>query len=113
MNSSKLSKQNFSFFTESIELKKLGTFFYDSLTYEVTFCSQFSAAKLPKRIRNGPRMSTSPDGSSVFVTYENDIFEMKCKRGQQCTWEMLPNKLQISRRDHLQFTVPAETIPTC
>jgi len=70
-------------------------------------------AKLPKRMDEGPRMSPSPDGSSVFLTYEKDIFTLICKRGQQCTWQTLPNKLQISRSYHLQFTVPAKTIPTC
>merc|ERR1712008_257408 len=70
-------------------------------------------AKLPKRIDDGPRMSPSPDSSSVFLTYKEDIFTLKCQKGQQCTWQTLPNKLQISRRYHLQFTVPAKTIPTC
>merc|ERR1711956_155301 len=29
-------------------------------------------AKLPKRMREGPKMSPSPDGSSVFLTQDND-----------------------------------------
>ena len=77
------------------------------------FLFQFSAAKLPKDIRYSPRMSPSPDGSSVFLTFDNDILTLKCQKGQQCTWQTLPNKLQISRQHHLQFTVPAKTIPTC
>ena len=77
------------------------------------FLFQFSAGKLPKRMDWGPRMSPSPDGSSVFLTQDNDILTLKCQKGHQCTWETLPNKLQISRRDHLQFTVPTKTIPTC
>ena len=77
------------------------------------FLFQFSATNLPKDMKYGPKMSPSPDGSSVFLTYEKDIFTQNCKRGQQCTWQTLPNKLQISRNYHLQFTVPAKTIPTC
>ena len=42
-----------------------------------------------------------------------DETALRCQKGEQCTWQALPNKLQISREYHLQFTVPAKTIPTC
>ena len=74
------------------------------------FLFQFLAAKLPRMMVDGPRMSPSPDGSSVFLTYENDILTINCQKGQQCTWQTLPNKLQISRKWHLQFTVPVKTV---
>ena len=71
------------------------------------FFVYFSAAKLPKKMQYGPRMSPSPDGSSVILTYLKDIYKLNCKSGLQCTWELLPNKLQVSRQYHIQVTVPA------
>ena len=71
------------------------------------FFVSFSAAKLPKKMQYGPRMSPSPDGSSVVLTYLKDIYKLNCKSGLQCTWELLPNKLQVSRQYHIQVTVPA------
>ena len=67
----------------------------------------FSAAKLPKKMEYGPRMSPSPDGSSVVLTYLKDIYKLNCQSERQCTWELLPNKLQVSRQYHIQVTVPA------
>merc|ERR1712150_96317 len=77
------------------------------LDFNIPLSAWELTAKLPKIMTSGPRMSPSPDGSSVFLTYEKDIFTLNCKRGQECTWQTLPNKLQISRQWHLQFTVPA------
>ena len=70
----------------------------------------FSAANLPKKMI-GPGMSPSPDGSSVVLTQEKDMYKLNCQSFItgfiQCTWESLPNKLQVSRQYHIQVTVPA------
>ena len=99
--------QNYEHRIEKIDPFCVCLWFFDIWS---NFLFQFSAAKLPKRMEYGPKMSPSPDGSSVFLTYENDILTINCQKGQQCTWQTLPNKLQISRKWHLQFTVPVKTV---
>ena len=75
-------------------------------TYEILILVNISAAKLPKAMRWGPRMSPTPDGKSVILTHEKKIYRLNCQKGRQCTWETLPNELQIYRTEHIQLTVP-------
>ena len=81
-------------------------------TYQILILVNISAAKLPKAIK-GLRMSPTPDGKSVILTYKKKIYGLICQKGQQCTWKTLPNELQISRRGHIQLTVPKKVLNNC
>ena len=74
-------------------------------TYQILILVNISAAKLPKAMGDA-RMSPTPDGKSVILTHEKKIYRLNCQKGRQCTWETLPNELQISRTAHIQLTVP-------
>ena len=78
-------------------------------TYEILILANISAAKLPQAMSNA-RMSPTPDGKSVILTYEKQIYRLICQKGRQCTWETLPNELQISRGGHIQLTVPKKVL---
>ena len=80
-------------------------------TYQILILVNISAAKLPKV--GFPRMSPTPDGKSVILTYEKKIYRLICQKGHQCTWETLPNELQISRIRHIQLTVPKKVLNNC
>ena len=83
-------------------------------TYQILILVNISAAKLPEAMGNGPRMSPTPDGKSVILTYEKKIYRLICQKGRQCTWETLPNELQISRSyAHIQLTVPKKVLNNC
>ena len=75
-------------------------------TYQILILANISAAKLPVAMRYNPKMSPTPDGKSVILTYKKQIYQLNCQKGRQCTWETLPNELQISRTEHIQLTVP-------
>ena len=81
-------------------------------TYEILILANISAAKLP-RAMIGHRMSPTTDGKSVILTYEKQIYRLNCQKGRQCTWETLANVLQISRRGHIQLTVPKKVLNNC
>ena len=81
-------------------------------TYQILILVNISAAKLPKKMY-GPRMSPTPDGKSVILTYGKKIYRLICQKGRQCTWETLPNELQISRTSHIQLTVPKKVLNNC
>ena len=67
-----------------------------------------SAAKLPEKMTYGPRMSQTPDGTSLILSYENKIHQLKCQAGRKCTWETQTNRLKIKRQYHIQATVPVQ-----
>ena len=79
-------------------------------TYQILILVNISAAKLPRAMQYGPRMSPTPDGKSVILTYEKKIYQLNSQKGRQCTWETLPNELQISRNAHIQLTVPKKVL---
>ena len=81
-------------------------------TYQILILVNISAAKLPKKM-DYARMSPTPDGKSVILTHEKKIYRLDCQKGRQCTWETLPNELQISRRGHIQLTVPKKVLSNC
>ena len=82
-------------------------------TYLILILANISAAKLPKAM-GSPRMSPTPDGKSVILTYEKKIYRLNCQKGRhQCTWEELPNELQIDRTYHIQLTVPKKALNNC
>ena len=81
-------------------------------TYQILILVNISAAKLPKAM-NGPSMSPTPYGKSVILTHEKKIYRLNCQKGRQCTWETLPNELQISREGHIQLTVPKKVLNNC
>ena len=64
-------------------------------------------------MNTGPKMSQSPDGSTVILTYKDRIYKLNCQSGQMCNWETLPNKLQIKRQHHIQITVPNKAVKQC
>ena len=85
-------------------------------TYQILILVNISAAKLPNAMSSyygGPKMSPTPDGKSVILTYEKQIYRLNCQKGCQCTWEALPNELQISRQYHIQLTVPKKVLNNC
>ena len=79
-------------------------------TNEILILVKISAAKLPVAMNYCPRMSPTPDGKSVILTYDKKIYRLNCQKGRQCTWETLPNELQISRVGHIQLTVPKQVL---
>ena len=81
-------------------------------TYQILILVNISAAKLPVAMYNA-RMSPTPDGKSVILTYGKNIYRLNCQKGCQCTWETLPNEIQISRTSHIQLTVPKKALNNC
>ena len=81
-------------------------------TYLILILANISAAKLPKAM-GYPRMSPTLDGKSVILTQGKNIYRLNCQKGCQCTWETLPNELQISRTYHIQLTVPKKALNNC
>ena len=81
-------------------------------TYQILILVNISAAKLPETMVWN-RMSPTPDGKSVILTYKKQIYRLNCQKGRQCTWEKLPYELQISRQNHIQLTVPKKVLNNC
>ena len=81
-------------------------------TNEILILVNISAAKLPEKMY-GLRMSPTPDGKSVILTHEKQIYRLNCQKGRRWTWETLPNELQISRKGHIQLTVPKNVLNNC
>ena len=65
--------------------------FFDFVSKITPFFANISAT--PR-----PRMSPSPDGSTVILTYLDRIYKLNCWSGQRCNWKTLPNRLQIKRQ---------------
>ena len=60
----------------------------------------------------GPRMSPTPAGDNVLLTYENKIYTLSIS-GSSYVWLEKPQQLSISRQYHLQLTLPASLISAC
>ena len=72
------------------------------------FFINFSVGYLPKHgILFVPKMSTSPDGSSVFLTFDHSVYKLNPQGWQ---WENLSRSLPTSRNFHVQLSVPEESL---
>ena len=60
----------------------------------------------------GPRMSPTPAGDNVLLTYENKIYTLSIS-GASYLWLEKPQQLSISRKNHVQLTLPASLISAC
>ena len=63
-------------------------------------------------MRYGPRLSPTPAGDNVLLTYENKIYTLSIS-GSSYEWLEKPQQLSIYRQRHIQFTLPASLISAC
>ena len=83
-----------------------GFIFFDAIYYlQVIY---FPVGQLPKNMV-GPRMTPTPKGDNVLLTYETSVYTLENK-GSKYEWTKLPHDLSISRGYHVQALVPAATI---
>ena len=61
---------------------------------------------------DGPRMSPTPAGDNVLLIYEDKIYTLSIS-GSSYEWLEKPQQLSISRRGHIQSTLPASLISAC
>ena len=72
----------------------------------------FSVANLPRDMSDGPRMSPTPAGDNVLLTYLNKIYTLSISKSSY-VWLEKPQQLSIARKWHLQFTLSASLISAC
>ena len=59
----------------------------------------------------GPRMSPTASGDNVILTFENSIYTLEATNSTY-QWMKKKEQLSISRRHHVQLTVPS-TLTNC
>ena len=71
----------------------------------------FQAEPIP--FMKGSRMATTSQGDEIIMTYNKDIYTLKCKSETNCIWSKEPYSLQISRYGHVMLPVLASFLEHC